>query len=313
MKQFVLRSFVFITLIFFLLALISLGNISSAKIIQTTFDTSYDKVAWNIHQIYSKPNSLDSAVVFFGDSRTQGNISDSILSNQGIKSVNLGVNHPGPELEWFFTKETLGQSSPCLCVYSNNLPSSGIHNMSPLTIPTIDLLKALDYRVPTTWFINFFPRKIAFVLEDFAGSFLNSSENFEFKFSQFGQRFEKNRLSPKLANYQSTKSSREQEEVHIIRQIWRNLLKKYHFFTAQNQTLRTQSMTMCGRSMILKLPAYLSPPNGEEFNGFEIPLREICSNTEFWFDRNHLNQKGAEKYTHEVILPLIQLEIEKME
>lgn len=220
----------------------------------------------------------------------------------------MGVNHRGPELEWFFAKEARSVSAPCMCVFTNTLPSGGIHNMSPLVIPSTDILQALNYRVSLTWFINYLPNRVAFVLSDLTSRITKNEGEIITTFSNYGHRPEENTSmkAQALMNQPLLDVFEGSEKTDVAHQMWRNLIKRFYFFTIQTAKLRSKSEGLCERNLYITMPAFRAIPMCDAYQPYENKLNEICNNPTFWYDRNHLNQIGSEKFTKEIILPIIK-------
>jgi|GEM_PF-4026248 len=306
MKLFFKKFFLFLGCTSILSLILFFSNLSDQYKIAKTYRTSYEKVGWNLHQVQTNAALLESAVIFFGDSRTQGNVNDSVLTSGGLKSVNFGVNHRGPDLEWYFTKRVHEVATPCLCVFTNTIPHGGIHKMSPLVISPLEYLEAIDRNLGISWLLNYSPYKIAFSIGHRAGNLFSGNSITNPDFQRFGQVPESDFIRHHLNTPAQIEKSKEVPEVDYARKLWRNFLRQHYFFGTQNELLRRKSMDLCNQSIIIPMPSFGTPPEGDIYGEYKIELQSICNNSDLWFDNGHLNQSGAKKFTSEILLPILK-------
>lgn len=109
-------------------------------IVLKTIDTPYRKVAWNMLMIEKHPERFQGSTIFLGSSLVQGAVNDSLLSQNGMKYINLAVPHNGNELNLYFLEKVVELKPEKVIWLKGKVPYSGLHKLTPLIYTPSELL-----------------------------------------------------------------------------------------------------------------------------------------------------------------------------
>lgn len=144
MKNFLLKSFSFTSLLFALLFGICSIPFSDDFISYKTKETAYHKVASNIELIRKNPHFFNKKTLFFGPSLMQGGVNDSILTANGISSYNMSTPHNGFEVNYYFLNRLrhLGIQPKAVILIQPKTPFKSFHKLTPLLYEPVNLYDA---------------------------------------------------------------------------------------------------------------------------------------------------------------------------
>ena len=311
MKRFVLNSAIFLA-IFSTLAFVIINiNISDNYIIEKTRGTNYNKIAWNLNLINNHPDRIKGSVIFLGPSIVQGGICDSTISSLGIKSLNLGVNHVGNEVNLFFLKKVLKRSPKKVFIHLYKERVVNLHPMTPLLYSPIDLLRnGQSINIP---FASYCFQRLPFVLRFLIWNRSEHSNSKE-KYSKYGIEYESGELSNK--SYQELKSG--SKFLKKVKNIYHFVSVNASFvFNTTSQQLFMEEAFKSAQSYgvdfsELYIPDVADARSDRDFDSaFNSPRNiyhlESLKNFSFfdrgayWYDFHHLSKKGAILFSHELI------------
>lgn len=163
MKRFIKNTIAFALLLLVSVYLIGEVKISDEFIIHKTANTSYRKVAWNINLIKNEPERIKNSTVFFGPSLVQGGVCDSTLSSNGVKAVNMGVNHFGNDLSLYFLERIKDLGAERVIFHKRKFNYTHLHKLSPLLYSPTKLLKS--GQPPNHFFLRYLFKRTTLVME----------------------------------------------------------------------------------------------------------------------------------------------------
>ena len=163
MKKFLINVFIFVLVFSILTFLLGEIQVSDNYVIYKTKSTSYMKIAWDLNLINKHPERIKGSTVFLGPSLIQQGVCDSTLNANGIKAVNMGVNHSGNELELFFLNKISGLQPKKVFFHLSKEKEKDLHSMTPLLF-TPHYLLASGQSVNAPFFLYLFKRA-GFVLD----------------------------------------------------------------------------------------------------------------------------------------------------
>jgi hypothetical protein len=316
MKPFIRNVFFFLIILSILVFLIDCISISDAYIIQKTKGTSYQKIAWNLNLINHHPEKISGSIIFLGPSLTQGGICDSTLSANGIKSINMGINHHGKEMELFFLNKIISYQPKKVYLHFSKYELTDLHPMTPLLYSPLSLLSAgQSFNIP---FVNFLYRRVSFVLDYLLWTFTiksNVSENY----SEFGVRYQKTEYTNEAYNgIDKTHILSPHYKEGNLRSFIRHFILKINFISnAASQELYSKTAFENGNMHHIKMaeiyiPAVIDAKSNKNFdstfyydrNPTNLAYLEsfaFLDSAMFWSDLNHLSQRGAILFTQHMV------------
>ena len=306
---------------------LSMANIkiSDEYIIYKTQETGYDKIAFNLKLIKFNPERINNALVFLGPSIFQGGVSDEILNNEGIRSINLAVNHTGKEIELYFFKRILAFKPKKVYFFSNH-EFVDLHPMTPLLYDPLLLISSGQFI--NSSFVNYFFKRVLFVADYIKwhvtnqkitqvksnaptwGVVYEKSSYSDDDFKTIQTYFNEDKVvSLKDKLIESLKSvKRAIFDNYIIRDIISNSTSQHRFLlsivhTANNNDIEIAGFyvpmiedTLPGRSSKNKLFFADSVLRIEALDNFEFLSKGI-----YWSDLHHLSKDGSIYFARELI------------
>ncbi len=325
MKQFITKISYFFLILFICMLGISQLPISDEFVIKTTKETSYEKLAWALKK-FENPEQLNGANVFIGPSLIQGDINDSALTANGIKSVNMGINHNGFDLDHYITNRVLERSAPQkIYLYRPRDNKAMLHPMMPLLVGPIDYYRLVG-QFPVEYIRTFIPKRIYFALQ-YIFSFA-TGDNAPYHVTEYGFRPEENIpikseahdeevISREIAareNYSKNKAPETTRE---------RFAHNWDYYLHGNQEpVREKSFQLVEASGIpvseIYMPAYYDAiiddktdnrtyfdmPVGYHYPYFTLSDYSFLNDSNYWIDHHHLTQNGTVFYTDSLIVHL---------
>ena len=302
------------------LLLIANINISDDYIIEQTAGTGYDKIAWNLNLINNYPERIKGSAIFLGPSLVQGGICDSVLSSKGIPAVNMGVNHRGNEVSFFFIQRIIKHKPRKIYVDLSQSINTGIHPMTPLLYSPYLLINSGQYI--NVNFINYLSNRVRFVLKYFIWDVFGD-KTLENAYHNYGVVYEGDELMP-VDVYNSAQNELINTTSHgngimdKIKNIPSVSWVRSHFFYNKSSQCRflENAFITCSKHNIkiseLYVPVVSDAKCTKDFDQSFFAQRKTFSvasvkNFKFlddislWRDLHHLNKKGAILFTNELI------------
>jgi hypothetical protein len=190
MKTFFLNFTKFFALLLLIILIICEIKISNKTIIRLTKNTGYEKIAWNL--TYIDNFNFEDKSVFIGPSLVEASINDSILCALNLSAVNLGVNHPGSDLEFYFYSKVIKKGKPKnIILYRPKMGVKSMHPLSALFYSPSEYFRLFSLNAGINFFIEFLPKRFYFALKHW---YLNFIENvvpnnlLNYNFTKFGFR-----------------------------------------------------------------------------------------------------------------------------
>ncbi|MFC4220503.1 hypothetical protein [Flagellimonas marina] len=180
----ILSSFVLLTCF-----LLSQVTFSDEFIVHKTKDTAYKKIGWNLNLIKNHQERIKGSTIFLGSSLVQGALNDSLMQNNGMNVINMGVPHNGNEIGVYFINRLMELKPKEVVLLKGKTPFQGLHKMTPLLYTSTGLFRSgqgftVDY-------ISFVFKKAKLCLEYFFFQIFpdkkNSDKAYEaFLYRQYG-------------------------------------------------------------------------------------------------------------------------------
>jgi hypothetical protein len=322
MKKFITKIILF-ALLFLVFSLLFVSiNISDSYVIYKTKGTVYDKVAYNLDVINSKPEKISNAIVFLGPSYVLSGISDQVLMNNGIKSINLAINHMGKDVELYFAKRVLNLKPKKIYIYANS-ECYDLHPMTALLYDPISLINS-GQSINFSFLKDYLIKRIPFVMDYIKWELINKS-NYNTTETEWGVLYIEDICTKNI--YDSLKKIAEYE--YITRE---------NNFINQNTALQPivgSIKDIIGYCFFNKgsqhrfLLNILSSANNTEIAGIYIPMLEdavipketqnekyfantrikietlndfrLLGKSQYWADKSHLSKEGSIYFTNELI------------
>ena len=308
---------------------------SESFIVEKTINTSYHKVAWNLDLIKNQPERLKNSTVFLGPSLIQGGICDSTLNTSGLKSINMGVNHFGNEMNLYFLERIKHLGVDRVIFHKKKFNYTGLHKLSPLLYTPTKLLKS--GQGVNVHFFKYLFKRVTLVLEFLPYSLRNNKEDFSnTEYQTYGVRYEENESfninqNPKRSrgeignlsvNDYLFQSEKGMSKLKLLPKVWYR--KAYHFTKeAPFQNSHSQegfvntAKEICSENNIDFIQIYM-PEVGDieeepEYNRFfytnsESDAEIIClddfsflNDSIYWSDHHHLSRRGAILFSKKLI------------
>jgi hypothetical protein len=313
MKKFLLKITWFSFLLVVFVVLLAEVRLSDEYLIQKTYGTSYEKIAWNLNLIRNRPQSIKGAIVFLGPSLVQGGVSDSILANKGTGSLNMGVNHTGKEIELYFLNRILEYRPKAIYLFANK-SSINLHPMTPLLYSPSQLLKS--GQIVNYSFLDYLLGRVSFVF-DYLGWIFKRDEKTKYNFSTYGTVFDNGYMVPaEFENEKRLGHAVPQKKSSVIRTVWRKVFGFYCNYICDGYSQLRFAELAHENAQLEGVKVYgLQVPVATDF-GTETPeisflkkdmdikrLKSISSldSSIYWFDAHHLNKEGAIVFTSELV------------
>ena len=339
MKKFLKKLFGVSVLIFLVIIAICETSISDQNVIRLTQNTSYEKIAWNVRLINDNHEKITNSSIFIGPSWLQGGINDSMLNSFGYKSINMGVNHGGADLDYYFVRRIIEYRPNFVFLHRFPMGQGVFHPMMPLLMSPIEYFRNFN-NTSTDFVFKFIPKRLYFVLksvfsafDDKDSSFVNKNINnygwrpegySHINFDQIktnGSLSEKISLNDRIKNEIFNKSGVLVYPNNYIKNTWRYVYSNFSCGNGEDARIRT--IAMCDNAHVKVAEIYI--PNFPDAcfdakldsnkyffrrQGISKPcyhLKNVAflSNQNYWFDQDHLNTKGSCLFTDSIykILP----------
>lgn len=316
MKKFALNVFVFFMLITTVVFLLDSVQISDEYIIERTKGTGYEKIAWNLNLINNYPEQIKGSIIFLGPSLTQGGICDSTLNARGVRAINMGVNHPGKEMEQFFVSKIIKHNPKKIYLYLPKYELVFLHPMTPLLTDPIELLSSgQSFNIP---FLTYLYKRSSFILNYLIWKF-NHQASLPFAYSKHGVRYQRTEYEKDKFESIKTEQILFSEFGGIsLRKIIRRYLIQINiiFNTRCQEQFLINAYAKCSRNGIsmsqLYIPVVPDVKSGKIFDkSFYAPPMTVnvesvrdfsfLDQNYYWSDLNHLSNKGSIRFTEELV------------
>ncbi|MDP5230864.1 MAG: hypothetical protein NWQ38_10760 [Cellulophaga sp.] len=163
MKEFIKKVVIFSSLIIIFCFLLAEIKFTDDFISSQTYGTDYEKVGWNLNVINNRKEDVKNGVIFLGSSYVLNGVNDSILSLNGIKSLNLAIKHPSNDLALYFLKR-LAPLKPKEIIFLKGKTFFGdLHKLSPLLYRPSELLN--DGQSINLFFISYLFKRAKLSIE----------------------------------------------------------------------------------------------------------------------------------------------------
>ena len=336
MKQFIRRVIGFLLLIVIIVLLICEIQIPDYQVIRITENTSYEKIAWNLRIINNDSGKITNSSIFIGPSWLQGGISDSILNSNGIKSLNMGVNHAGADLDYYLVSRIIRYKPKYIFLHRFPNGQSAFHPMMPLLMSPLKYFNNLK-NTSSNFLFKFIPKRLYFVLkylfnQVFDNHLNTASKN---KKCKFGWRpegssyinLDQNKVN-ELKDQKITLNARINSEIfdendilvlenNNLKNGWRRVYS--NFFIGNGEDTRSKTISLCEEQNIevaeiyiphfadacydVKLDSnqYFFRKKGVSKPCYHLKNVSFLSNQDCWYDIDHLNTKGSCLFTDSII------------
>ena len=341
MKQFLKNIGIFtlfISIVFSTILSICEIQIPDYYVIQMTENTSYEKVAWNIKIIKNNHCRITNSSIFIGPSWLQGGINDSILNSYGFNSINMGVNHGGADLDYYFVSRIIRFKPRFIFLHRFPKGQELFHPMMPLLMSPLSYMS--NFKNINS---NYIPQRLFFVFKYLSYRFFNFNKVIlrkEFEFSQYGWRPEgyshiklekeklKEMLIEKCLTNRMMRKVRFDSNGILIKSInsketiqeW--MATKY-FHIGNGEQARNKAFLLCRKNKVrvaeIYIPYFLDAYYDKKYDlnqyyyqstglskkCYHLQNVAFLSNQSFWYDLNHLNTQGSCLFTDSIykILP----------
>lgn len=285
---------------------------------EITENTMYNKVAWDI-MIVNDTARLNNANIFIGPSYVKGGIDDSIMSVRGIKSVNMGINRAGFDIDHYWVKRITEKSHPkMIFLYRPVDRGTVLHPMVPLLYSPLEYLREFR-QFPVDFIFKYIPKRLYFV---FRHLFIRLSfQKKKFDFPRYGFHEENEYNIPSLLYDDAVLSS----EMSIRKEYGKNGINDdgtlitenrfeawwQKFYKGTAEPMRTKTMNFLNRRHIpaseIYVPKYFDAIIDEKTNvrsHFRKPVQykypcltfnnfSFLADAALWTDLHHVNRIGA--------------------
>jgi hypothetical protein len=337
MKQFLRKIFGFVLLILITVLLICEIEIPDLQVIRITENTSYEKIAWNLKMISSNDDKITNSSIFIGPSWLQGGINDSMLNSKGIKSINMGVNHGGADLDYYFVSRIIPYKPKCVYLHRSPTGQRVFHPMAPLLMSPLKYVSIFK-NTSSNFFFSFIPKRMYFVLKYLYNLVFDNDELSsitKIKQSQFGWRpegsahinLDQNSVKV-LSNEKIVLNARMKKEIfnekgilvienNALKSRWRQIYT--NFITGNGEKARLKTISLCDVENVkvaeIYIPnfadacfnsqidsnQYFFRKNGDSNPCYYLKNVSFLSNQDCWYDIDHLNTKGSCLFTDSII------------
>lgn len=332
MKQFITKISYFSIVMLICMVGMALIHIDDEFVINKTCNTSYEKLAWNLLKI-KDAEQLKNADIYIGPSLIQGDVNDSMLNANGIKSVNMGINHNGFDLDHYIVKRVLENAEPGkIYLYRPRDGGSLSHPMMPMLLNPFEYYSIFG-QFPLTYIQTYFPKRLYFVMQYLAGFIYTDKQDYQP--SKYGFRGEENSVINSMKNDEEAIAEeiakREDfKEVGINEDgtfYTANTRKKYvrkylFYYRGAAEPMRTVSVQQIQSKGIpfseIYMPTYYDAIIDEHTDNryyFRKPLNykydcltlnnySFLNDSNLWFDHHHLNSNGSAIFTDSLLAHL---------
>ncbi len=326
MRKFILNAVFFLIVLTIIVFLIDCITISDEYVIEKTKNTSYHKIAWNLNLINHHPEKIRGSIIFLGPSLVQGGICDSTLTANGIKSINMGINHHGKEMELLFLNKILAFKPAKVYLHLSKYELTALHPMTPLLYDPLTLLfNGQSFNVP---FLNFLFHRISFVLDFVLWSFTHTDIT-KYFYNEYGVVYQKTEFTNEsYATIQTNQLLSPDYKNGNYRNYIRHFAIKFNFiFNTHSQEIFVLKAFEYAKDQNIKLeeiylPALMDAKVKKDFdstfycsqnNVVATSLKSFSFLDEFfcWTDQNHLSRKGAIIFTHELVKQGVLIDVSK--
>ncbi|MEY4292954.1 MAG: hypothetical protein RIQ61_1352 [Bacteroidota bacterium] len=312
-------------------------KIPEKDIINLTYNTSYEKIAWDLNCIMHNPQKIYNSSIFIGPSWVQGGINDSILSNNGYQSLNFGVNHSGSDLDFYLVSRIVKYKPKIILLHRFPNGQDVFHPMMPLLMSPIEHFSIFkNYSIKFT--LTYYPKRFYFVVKYLTLKIVNPFSLNKKYYSKFGWRSEgfknihldkKNVI--KILDEQKFFNIRLKNEYFNNSNIltWANFKYKYiwryfysNFINGNGENARVKTLLFCQLNHIkvaeIYVPHFADALYDSKFNDNQYyfkskAIKETCyhlknvsflSEQKYWFDLDHFNTNGSNLFTDSILLVL---------
>jgi len=320
----------FSIIVFTTILTISIISIEDEYIIHKTYGTSFEKIAFNINFIKKYPDRINGSIVFLGPSVVNEGICDSTLSVNGIKAINLGINHPSHEVDLYFSKRVL-EFHPKRIVFNANFFDFdwSLHSLTPLLYNPFEL-RMIGQNF-NHHFIMFFFKRITFCLDYLIWNIFEKDDK-EYDFNKYGitrmkvmdqSRFNKLTEMKEVINLENINNSKSIKDNLVKFILVANKIKNDFIHSTFREPLynsnsaisfKRNKISICRINRtpfsILYIPILSNSFNSNpHFNFSYINEADVLflSNYSFlnkaiyWTDENHLSGIGANRHSIELV------------
>jgi hypothetical protein len=305
-------------------------KISNNTIIRLTKNTGYEKIAWNL--IYIDNFNFEDKSVFIGPSLVEAAINDSILCALNLSAVNLGVNHPGSDLEFYFYSKVINKGKPKnIILYRPKMGVKSMHPLSALFYSPSEYFRLFSFNAGINFFIEFLPKRFYFALKHW---YLNFIENvitnnlLNYNFTKFGFRPRKNSVFTKAKKIEMINEEIKRRKVFKFSgfnefgftrptSIVKFPIYIFNYLVnGSGENLRERLIYDCKLRKINILELYIPTyPDALLNNTFDFifnppylnrtiknPLNfNYLNGDEYWNDKSHLSNIGADLFTKKIV------------
>jgi hypothetical protein len=338
MKHFFKKIAIFVLLVLFVILGICEIEIPDAYVIRMTQNTSYEKIAWNLQLINSNPKKITNSAIFIGPSWLQGGVNDSLLNSCGYKSINMGVNHSGADLDFYLVSRIIKYKPKYIFLHRFPNGQGVFHPMMPLLMSPLKYFSNFK-NTSSDFLFKFIPKRLYFVLK-YIGTHVSRKGQtrlleIENKKSQFGwrpggfSRINLNRNELKklvddkiILNCRINAEIFDENGVLVVKgisliNIWREVVSI--FFSGNGETVRSKTISLCDKANVkvaeIYIPCFQDACYDTKFDSNRYFFRKrgvsnrcyylkdvsFLSNQDCWYDVDHLNTKGACLFTDSLI------------
>ena len=257
----------------------------------------------------------------------QGDICDSTLNANGIKAVNMGINHPGKEIDLLFLDRILNYKPAKIYLHLSKYELTDLHPMTPLLYDPLSLISnGQSLNIP---FLFFLFHRASFVSEFILWRFLHH-EIPQNHYNDHGVVYQKNEFTKE--SYRAIDTSKilsPDFRKGNFRSYFRHYAIKINFIfnTGSQEIYVNKAFEKANKYNIniaeIYLPALIDSKVKKNFDRsfyYSDKLVAVSSLINFsflddasnWTDLNHLSRKGAIRFTNELILQgVIQNDLKK--
>jgi hypothetical protein len=333
MMTFFLNFTKFFALLLLTILIICEIKISNNTIIRLTKNTGYEKIAWNL--IYIDNFNFEDKSVFIGPSLVEAAINDSILCALNLSAVNLGVNHPGSDLEFYFYSKVINKGKPKnIILYRPKMGVKSMHPLSALFYSPSEYFKLFSFNSGINFFFEFLPKRFYFVIKQCKMNIIENNESnnlLNYNFTKFGFRPRKKNVFTKTQKIEMINEEIKRRKVFKFSRfneigftqptdIVKLPIYIFNFLAnGSGENLRERLLYDCKSRNIniieLYIPTYpdalldydsnfiFNRPNAKRTIKYPLNFNYLKSD-ECWNDKSHLSNIGADLFTKKIVLYL---------
>ncbi|MBL7931394.1 MAG: hypothetical protein JNL60_05815, partial [Bacteroidia bacterium] len=308
-------------------------------IIYKTNGTSFHKIAWNIDLVNNHPEKVTGKNIFMGSSLVQEGVSDSLLSESGIPSLNCATNGNGNEMVLYFLKRLLPLKPNAIYLQLYKTDKTGLHNLTPMILTPFELL--LEGQSINFLFIQYVFKRPYYIV-DYLIWKLVGAEKVQVKQRDYGQVSRDssfytpssfaaidtndmkdyfNFFRPELVNYtlvsEEGKEGFQYELKRLARRMYFDFRNLDFVYNGKTQTnFVSEAFDLCAKNNVpvkrLYIPLLADVKINKDFDeSFYVPTKNknilslksftFLDSVIYWGDRAHLSKQGSMLFSQELL------------